>query len=142
MTGTTASKLTDATNRLSEVLKRETRILRTMRPHEIQTLRQEKEIAANLYLGLMSELKEEADSAKLGGPDLTALRQAAQNLHTATEANAVALEAAIHANQRFGESVANAVRGQMAASATYGRDGRLGSPTRKTGAPVTFNQSL
>ena len=142
MTANTASRLTEATNRLSDLLKRETRVLRTMRPKDIQTLRQEKEVAANIYLSLMSELREEEGAGRLSRLDLSALRQAAHDLHTATEANAVALEAAMHANQRFGESVAAAVRDHVAASATYGRDGRLGGLGRKTGAPITFNKSL
>ncbi len=141
MTGSTANRLTEATNRLSDVLKRETKILRTMRPQDIQTLRQEKEVAANTYLGLMSEVQENG-KAGLAQREIAALRQAAHNLHTATEANAVALEAAIHANERFGESVAAAVRSKVAATATYGRDGRLGGAGRGAGAPVSISKSL
>ena len=70
------------------------------------------------------------------------LRQAAHHLHTATEANAIALEAAIHANQRMGETLAAAVRSEMAANKTYGRDGRLGGTGPKAGAPLSFNRSL
>ncbi len=142
MTGTTVSRLTDTATRLSTVLKRETKVLRTMRPQDIQALRQEKEVLANIYIGLMAEMRQGGSATRLPGKELAELRQAAHHLHTATEANAVALEAAMHANQRLGETVAAAVRSEMAANQTYGRDGRLGGTGREAGTPLSFNRSL
>ncbi len=142
MTGSTASRLASAATRLSTVLKRETKVLKTTSPRDIQALRQEKEVLANLYISMMAEMRQDGSAGNLRGKEAIELRQAAHHLHTATEANAVALEAAMHANRRMGETVAAAYRSEMAANQTYGRDGRLGSTSPKANAPITFHKSL
>lgn len=142
MTKTTASRLTNAATRLSTVLDLETKVLRTASPKDIQALRQEKEVLANLYSSLMAEMRQDGSADHLHGQEAIELRQAADHLHTATEANAIALDAAMHANRRISETVAAAVRSEMAANQTYGRDGRLGGTGAKAGAPLSFNKSL
>ena len=143
MTTSTTRRLNEAATHLSAILKRETKLLRTARPREIQALRQEKEVLANMYVSLMTELRERPDAASgFGDAELAQLRRTAHDLHTATEANAVALQAAMYANERLGETVAMAARDELAANHTYGRDGRMGGVGKKVNAPVSFNRSL
>ncbi len=144
MTTRTVDQLADVAEQLAAVMQRETEVLRTMRPQENHGLHKHKETLAAAYRQLATKLREEPSQADgLGQATRSRLRHASQRLETASAQNAVALQAAMHANHRLGETIAAAVRNELGTNQTYGRDGRIGRPAKSArGAPISFNRSL
>lgn len=123
-----ARALTGLAARLSELMTRETALLKTGRHREIAVLQTEKRDLARAYAGRWTQLKG-GDTRQLPAEVSNGLRTQLARLERATTENAAALRAMLDAINRVLGIVAVAAREHQASLTGY--DGRRGRPRRQ-----------
>lgn len=131
---------------LIDVLHEEIRLLRLMRPGDMQALQQDKIVLTAAYESLVAELRE--DPTQLQGLELSLREQILQTsarFQTALTENAQALHAVKEANDRLFRAVVRAVEDKRKEGRGYAASGAflpMTSATAVQPVSVAVNQSL
>jgi len=135
--------LVAVTLRLTDLMARETEILRSQRPQDIKTLQKEKADLARGYDHFMQALRKEP--SLLGGAPLKtrdALRDATIRFQKTMTDNERALRAARNVSERLMKAIVSAVAEKQVSAAAYSSAGVLtGYGPRRTVA-MTLNKQL
>ena len=141
-----ADNLIRVTTRLSELMEHEIALLRDMRARDIEALQTDKQALAAVYRRLMVDVQQNpAALGALSDDRRNALEAAARRMEAAASGNAIALHAAMEANHRLMQAIAEAVDERKTANMPYTNAGLLaGRPGAAAPAPVavTVNQTL
>ena len=138
----TATQLIDVAARLHGLMLRETDLLRGMRAREITEILPQKEALVNSYRRLIDELRMQPEALRdMPKPRRNALRHAASTVAAASVETEYSLAAAIAANHRLFDSVAEAIRAQQTEHSGYAPDGRKDARIAAADA-VSLNTTL
>jgi hypothetical protein len=120
--------LIETTERLADVLQRETSLLRAMKLSEAASVQLEKATLAEIYERCIRELQAQNGTlvTALPDPQRAALRKAGERLASATVDNERALRAARSVNERVLAAIVDAAREQRSPSHAYGTRGFSG----------------
>lgn len=131
---------------LIDVLNEEIRLLRLMRPADVQSLQQDKAVLTAAYEGLVAELREDPGQLQGIDPDLRdQILQASARFQTALSENAQALHAVREANDRLFRAVVRAVEDKHKEGRGYAASGAfapISSARAVQPVSVAVNQSL
>ncbi len=141
-----AQDLLKVLNQLIDVLNEEIRLLRLMRPGEVQSLQQDKIVLTAAYESLVTALRDEPGALRDLEPALREqVLQTSARFQAALTENAQALHAVREANERLFRAVVRAVEDKRKESRGYAASGAfLPSSTAVAVQPVSVavNQSL
>lgn len=139
-----AHALMDVAGQLVGLMRQEVDLLHDMRIRDIEALQGEKDCLAVDYCRLTQELRQEESALKALPETLKAeLRLLEAQFAKAAEENQMALKAAMDANTRLFEIVAEAVRENQHTNSQYGANAQLGaSAAAKAPACVSLDESL
>lgn len=137
-------RLASVVARLMQVMRAEDEALSVMLPGKLEPLLEEKRAAARDYQMLIRELAEQPQAfADVAPARKLELREAAERLAAAAEANARTLRAGIDANRQLMEAIAAAVRDGTPAESRYLADGRtMPRSAAGTAIAVSVNRVL
>lgn len=139
-----AHALMDVAGRLIGLMRQEVDLLHDMRIRDIEALQVDKDCLAADYCRLAQELRQDEPALKALPETLKAeLRLLEAQFAKAAEENQMALKAAMDANTRLFEIVAEAVREHQSANSQYGANAQIGTiAAAKTPACVSLDESL
>ncbi len=139
-----AERLAATAGRLSDVIEAEIDLLHAYKVAEVERLQVEKQALTQDYEALVRRLEERPETVdEMDETRRSAVKEAAERLVRATEANAVALRAGIEANGELMSSIAHAVKEQRSRSAQYQADGRaIGADEDLTPVSISLNEVL
>lgn len=126
-----AVSLIETTERLADVLQRETTLLRGMKLADAAAVQVEKATLAEIYERCVRDLQSGTGSISqtLPGQQRSALQQAGEKLASASIDNERALRAAHTVNERVLAAIVDAAREQRTATHAYGAKGANGTST-------------
>lgn len=126
-----AITLIETTERLADVLQRETTLLRGMKLADAAAVQLEKATLAEIYERCIREMQSGTRSIAetIPGQQRTALQQAGERLASASIDNERALRAAHTVNERVLAAIVDAAREQRTATHAYGAKGANGTST-------------
>lgn len=139
-----AHALMDVASRLTGLMRQEVDLLHNMRIRDIEALQADKECLAADYCRLAQELRQDGAALKALPETLKAeLRLLEAQFAKAARENQMALKAAMDANTRLFEIVAEAVREHQSAHSQYGANAQVGTiAAAKTPACLSLDKSL
>jgi flagellar biosynthesis/type III secretory pathway chaperone len=123
---------------LSDVLERESAILRARKPADLETVRQEKLTLSAAYESHVRDLRADASMlAEASLVDRARLKSAFERFETSLGKNERDLRAAKNASDRVLRAIADEVERQRSDNMAYSANGNTGVPTRSaTQSPV------
>lgn len=135
--------LIETTERLVDVLDRETRLLRAMKLSEAASVQLEKATLAEAYERCIRDLQAEDGAAAraLTPAQRSALKQAGERLASASVDNERALRSARSVNERVLAAIVDAAREQRTATHAYGTKG-FAAPSGKTALSLSVDRQL
>ncbi len=140
-----AHALMDVAGRLTGLMRQEVDLLHDMRIRDIEALQADKECLAADYRRLAQELRQDGGATLKALPETlkAELRLLEAQFAKAAEENQMALKAAMDANTRLFEIVAEAVREHQSAHSQYGANAQVGTiAAAKTPACLSLDKSL
>lgn len=137
------SDLMTITQRLSDLMTRETEILRSQRPQDIKNLQQEKNDLARGYDHFMQELRKQPDMLA-GAPRETRdkLREVTIRFQKVMTDNERALRAARNVSERLMKAIVSAVSEKQVSGAAYSSAGVLNGAGPRRAVAMTLNKQL
>ncbi len=137
---TRIGELIEIASRLITLMEEETRLLRAMRPRDLDRLQEEKSRLSHAYEERVGALRADTAAIAVVVPALKEeLRRTLTRFEKVAEENALALKAATEANHRLLRIIADAVAEQQADTPVYSSDGNI---RRGNGKPKSVSISL
>ena len=135
--------LLDITEELAALLLEETALLRAMKPQAIEPLQSRKQLLSQTYELRSKELRTQQAALEQADPALRQkLRSSLQELDQATQANALALQAAHAAGNRVLQIIVDCAKEQQGQVQGYSPRGRMKRQQTPVTPSVSVNQQL